>query len=118
MARAGLFRDRVTFQRMASSTDVYGNTTGSWSDHTKRCAHLIERLGQEDIEQGALLDVTVATMRVRADAIVNAITTADRVLARGIYWAITSIMQVSAKGDLLEMRLEKGIAACRLSTRG
>ena len=111
MARAGLFRDRVTFQRMASTTDVYGNTTGDWSDHASRYAHLIERLGQEDIEQGALQVVAVATMRVRADAIVNAITTADRVLARGIYCAITSIKQVSAKGDLIEMRLEKGIAA-------
>ena len=111
MARAGLFRDRVTFQRMASTTDVYGNTTGDWSDHATRYAHLIERLGQEDIEQGALQDVAVATMRVRADTITKAITTADRVVSRGIYWAITSIMQVSSKGDLLEMRLEKGIAA-------
>ena len=111
MARAGLFRDRVTFQRMASTTDVYGNTTGDWSDHATRYAHLIERLGQEDIEQGALQDVAVVTMRVRADAITKAITTADRVVSRGIYWAITSIMQVNTKGDLLEMRLEKGIAA-------
>ena len=111
MARAGLFRDPVTFQRMASTTDVYGNTTGDWSDHATRYAHLIERLGQEDIEQGALQDVAVATMRVRADTITKAITTADRVVSRGIYWAITSIMQVSSKGDLLEMRLEKGIAA-------
>ena len=111
MARAGLFRDRVTFQRMANTIDDYGNTTGTWSDHANRYAHLIERLGQEDIEQGALQDVAVATMRVRSDTLTNAITTADRVLARGIYWAITSIMQVSAKGDLLEMRLEKGIAA-------
>ena len=45
------------------------------------------------------------------DTIVNAITTADRMLARGIYWAIASIIQVTAKGDLLEMRLKKVIAA-------
>jgi head-tail adaptor len=96
---------------MASTTDDYGNTTGTWSDHASRYAHLIERLGQEDIEQGALQDVAVATMRVRADTLTNAITTADRVLARGVYWAITSIMQVTARGDLLEIKLEKGIAA-------
>ena len=111
MARAGLFRDRVTFQRMASTTDVYGNTTGDWSEHASRYAHLMERLGQEDIEQGVLKDVAVATMRVRADTVTKAITTADRVASRGFYWAITSIMQVSSKADLLEMRLEKGIAA-------
>ena len=110
MARARLFRDRVTFQRMSSTADVYGNVTGDWFDHASRYAHFIARLGKEDIEQGALQDVAVATMRVRADAITAAITTADRVFARGIYWAITSIMQVSSRGDLLEMKLEKGIA--------
>ena len=111
MARAGVFRDRATFQRMASTTDVYGNTTGDWSDHPNRYAHIIERLGREDIEQVVRKDVAVAPMRVRADAVTKAITTADRVVSRRIYWAITSIMQVSSKGDLLEMRLEKGIAA-------
>ena len=95
---------------MVSTTDFYENITGDWSDHARRYAHLMERLGQEDIEQGALKDVAVATMRVRADAITKAITTADRVVSRGIYWAITSIMQVSSKDDLLEMRLEKVIA--------
>ena len=96
---------------MASSTDVYGNTTCSWSDHAKHYAHLIERVGQEDIEQGALRDVAVATMRVRADTLTKAITTADRVVSLRIYSVITSIMQVSSKGDFLEMRFEKGIAA-------
>ena len=111
MARAGLFRDRNTFQRMVSTTYVYGNTTGGWSNYAKRFAHIIELLGQEDIEQGAFEDVAAATMRVRADAIMNAITTEACVLALGIYWAITSIMQVSANGDLWEMHLEKGIVA-------
>ncbi len=103
MARAGFFRDRVTFQRMASTTDVNGNTTGDCSNDANRYAHIIESLGQEDILQRALQDVAVATMRQCLDIIVNAITTADRMLARGIYWAVRSIMQVTAKGDLLEM---------------
>jgi len=50
IARVGLFGDRSSFQRMASSTNIYDKTSGSWSDHAKRYAHLIERLGQEDIE--------------------------------------------------------------------
>ena len=110
MARAGMYRERVVFQRMAALTDDYGNTTGTWSDHATRSAHLVERLGQDDIEQGVLRDASMATMRVRSDSITQAITTSDRVSARGHYWAITAIMQVTAKGDVLEMRLEKGIA--------
>jgi len=110
MARAGLYRDRVTFQRMAQTTDDYGNVTGSFSDYTKRNAHIVERLGKDEIEGGALQDVAVATLRVRSDAITKAITVADRVVARNVYWAIKSIMQVTARGDILEMRLERGVA--------
>ena len=110
MARAGLFRERVTFQRMSSTADVYGNVTGDWFDHASRYANFIARLGKEDIVQGVLQDVAVATMRVRMDTTTKGITAADRVFAQGIYWMIAFIMKVSSKGDLLEMRLEKGIA--------
>ena len=110
MARAGLFRDRITFQRMASTVDAYGNTTGAWSDLASRHADFREKLGKETIEGGALQDVA-ATMRVRADTVTSAITAADRVTARGITWAIRSITQVDAAGELLEMLLEKGVAS-------
>lgn len=110
MARAGLLRDRVTFQRMASTTDDFGNTTGTFSDHFSRNAELIERIGKEEIQGGALADVSSAKLRVRSDAKTKALTAADRVSARGTTWAIRSIIQVSAKGDLLELALEKGVA--------
>jgi head-tail adaptor len=111
MARAGLFRDRITFQRMASSADDYGNTTAAWADHAYRHANFRERLGKEAIEGGALQDVAAATMRVRADTTTKAITVADRVYARDTVWAIRSISQVDAMGEVLEMLLEKGVAA-------
>jgi head-tail adaptor len=95
---------------MAQTTDDYGNVTGSFSDYTKRNAHIVERLGKDEIEGGALQDVAMATLRVRSDAITKAITVADRVVARNVYWAIKSIMQVTARGDILEMRLERGVA--------
>ena len=110
MARAGLSRDRVTFQRMSSTADVYGNLTGDWFDHARRYAHFIARLGKQDIEQGVLQDVAVATTRVRVDTTTKGITAADRVFARGIYWTTAPIMKVYSKGDLLKMNLEKGIA--------
>lgn len=92
MARMGLSRDLVKFQRMVSITNVYRNTTGSCFNHTWRYAHLVYRLDQEDIEQVALQDLAVATMCVRLDTVTKAITTVDRIYTRGIYWAITSIM--------------------------
>ena len=32
-------------------------------------------------------------------------------IARGTTWAIRSIIQVDAKGDILEMLIEKGVAS-------
>tara|TARA_R110000803_G_scaffold87943_2_gene154889 strand:+ start:312 stop:602 length:291 start_codon:yes stop_codon:yes gene_type:complete len=96
---------------MASTVDAYGNTTGAWSDLASRHADFREKLGKETIEGGALQDVAAATMRVRADTVTSAITAADRVTARGITWAIRSITQVDAAGELLEMLLEKGVAS-------
>lgn len=111
MARAGLMRDRVTFQRMAETTDDFGNTTGSWSDHATRFGHLIERTGKESTEQGALSDVSTATLRIRKDSVTAALTAADRVIARSQTWAIRSIIQIDSKGQTLEMLIEKGVAS-------
>lgn len=111
MARAGLFRDRVTFERMASTTDDFGNVTGSWASLASRSADLRERTGKEELSQGALQDVAAATMRVRKDSTTETVTVADRVSARGVTWAIRSIIQVDAKGEMIEMLIEKGVAS-------
>jgi head-tail adaptor len=72
MARAGAFRERVTFQRMASTTDDYGNVTAaSWTNITTRNAELTERTGFQDDQQGALQDVAIARMKVRYDSTVK-----------------------------------------------
>jgi len=111
MARAGLFRDACQFQRMSSTVDAYGNTTGDFSNLVRRSGYLVERMGKEATEGGALKDVSIASLTVRADDVIKSITVADRVIARGITWAIKSILQPTSKGDVLELTLEKGVAA-------
>ena len=110
MARAGLMRDRVTFQRMAATTDEYGNTTGTFSDHLTRMGELNERVGQQRTEQGVLTDVSRASLKVRRDSSTKAVTIADRVVARNTNWSIRSISQFDGKGTIIEMMLEKGVA--------
>ena len=112
MVKAGLMRERVTFQRLTEgAADDYGNVYSGWSDLTTRSADLREQKGRERINGGALADVALATMRVRSDSTTSTITSADRVVARGITWAIKDAMQVDAKDTLIEFILEKGVAA-------
>lgn len=112
MVRAGLFRERVTFQRLTEGdADNYGNVYSGWDDLAFRSGDLREQKGRERITGGALQDKALATLRVRSDSTTSAITAADRVLARGITWAIKDVMQVDAKDTLIEFVLEKGVAS-------
>lgn len=112
MAKAGLFRDRVTFQRLSEgAVDNYGNVYTGWSTLATRSADLRERTGKETITGGALSDNSMATMRVRSDSTTQTITAADRVVARGYTWAIKNVIQVDAKDTMIELLLERGVAS-------
>lgn len=111
MAKAGLFGERATFQRLdQSAVDAYGNVYTGWSEYGVRWADMRERTGKEMIEGGALADVGMATMRCRADTLTKAITSADRVIIRGKTWAIKNVMQVDSKNSIIEFLLERGVA--------
>ena len=111
MAKAGLLRERATFQRLSEgAVDTYGNVYSGWSAVGTRSAHLTERTGKEAIEGGALADVSMATMRCRLDSFTNTVTSADRVTVRSITWAIKNVIQPDAKGEMVEFLLERGVA--------
>lgn len=112
MVKAGLMRERVTFQRMTEgAVDDYGNVYSGWTNLITRYGDLREQKGKEQVTGGALLDNSMATLRVRSDSTVQTITAADRVSARGITWAIRNVIQVDAKNTLIEFVLEKGVAS-------
>ena len=53
MVKAGLMRDRVTFQRLTEgAVDDYGNVYSGWSNLTTRAADLREQKGRERINAG------------------------------------------------------------------
>ena len=111
MVKAGLHRERAEFQRLTEgAVDAYGNVYTGWNTLVTRWADLRERTGKEAIQGGALSDVGKATMRVRKDSTTETITAADRVVARGSTWNIKNVLQVDAKGTLIEFHLERGVA--------
>ena len=107
MARAGLLRDRVTFQRLKSGSDAYGNEYDNWYDLAARSAELTEKTGQRQVEGGALQDVARAILLCRSDSVTAAITAADRVIARGITWSIQTATQADAKAKCASLCLKK-----------
>jgi len=112
MVKAGLYREKATFQRLSEgAVDDYGNVYSGWANLGTRAADMRERTGKEKIEGGALLDVGMATMRCRSDSFTSGITSADRVYIRNTTWAIKNVTQIDAKDTVIEFLLERGVAS-------
>jgi len=112
MVKAGQYRERAEFQRLSEgSVDSYGNVYTGWSSLATRWADMRETTGKEAIEGGAMFNTGMATMRVRSDSTTQGVTTADRVVIRGVTWAIKGLVQIDRKNTVLEFKLERGVAA-------
>lgn len=107
---AGRLRERVVFQRLnTEATDDYGQPFSAWEALFTRWGDLIETPGRERLKAGALASEVTATLRIRKSTQADTITSADRVVMRGENWDIESIIQVTAKGKLLEMIIRRGV---------
>lgn len=115
MKRARQYRDRVTVERESDSggLDAYGNPAGAaWAPLSPQpdfWGNLRETPGKERIAAGRLEAPATATLRLRRSPEAAAITAADRVLARGHVWTITSA-PVDPDGSRreVEFTLERG----------
>ena len=61
-------------------------------------------------KQRSYLFKAVRKSQQEAERLMKTITVANRVSARGTFWAIKSIATATPKGDILEFVLEKGVA--------
>lgn len=112
MQRAGQMRDRAAFFRRQIVADGYGNERGAFpAEPFLSCwADMLERLGGERLEAGAIHAPRMATMRVRSAPETRAITEADMARVRGSDWNIRSIVAVGRNGEMLEFLLETEVA--------
>ena len=110
MARAGSFRDRVTFLRLLEADDGYGNTVTGWRQYLVVWADVLESPGREAVAAGRVEASRTATMRVRRSAQTAGLTEADRASCRDRLWNIRSVGAVGRDMALLEMVIEAGVA--------
>ena len=114
MARAGHFRDPVTFERESQTIGDYGERSGSWaaSPGGSVWGDLLETPGREALAAGRLEATKTATLRVRASAVMRSIKAGDRVTARGLTWNILSLpAEIGRQGRVLEFKLTTGDAS-------
>lgn len=115
MARASRFRDRVVIERQGSTggIDKRGNpAAAAWAPLpglSEFWGDLRETPGKERLAAGRLEAPATATLRLRRGPEVEAITAADRVVARGAIWAIKGgPVDPDGRRRLVEFILERG----------
>lgn len=110
MAAAGRFRDRVQVLRApgADALDAYGNPAGEWAQVGAFWASLRETPGKERLVAGRQDAAPTATLRLRASRSSRAVSSDDRIVARGGLWAITAApVDPDGRGMVIEFLLER-----------
>lgn len=97
---------RVLFERQAEREDPNGNIKQEWGRLIDLAANVRETPGREAIAAGRLGATNTATVWIRRGDIAASITVRDRMIHRGIVWAIRSAIP-SDKGDrIIELTVE------------
>lgn len=110
MARAGLFRKRVTFQKEIRAADGGGGFERSWGADLVVWGQFTPERGQERLDAGRLEASLGGILRVRGSTQTLAITTAHSVLIDGERFQVRSIANPDQRDAVLEMTVEKGVA--------
>lgn len=110
-SKIGAMRDRATFQRAASTTDVLGNDTdGDWQDLATVWGSYKPVRAREDLEAGRTEARAAGVFRTWSTPETQQITEADRLELRGHAWQVRGIEDPDGFGRFLEFTVERGVA--------
>ncbi|MTH96647.1 phage head closure protein [Roseibium sp. RKSG952] len=108
MARAGSYRDRVTFQESQSVSDGAGGQTTAWVDLVTVWGNYRAERGTEAMKAGAVLAASRGTLKVRYSSQVAGINATYRAVIRGEVHDIQSVINPDRRWRELEMVLVRG----------
>lgn len=107
---AGQRNKRVTFQRKDKVPDGGGGFAPGWAKLITVSARFKPERGRERVETGRVSAELTGVLTVRSSKNTRQITTADRVLIRGVPYQIRSIDNPDQRDRDLEMTVERGAA--------
>jgi head-tail adaptor len=106
--RAGRLNRRVSFQRLDSTPDEYGNVSqGTWAELFTTWGNLRETTGREIIEGGAIHAPVSATLMVRGNSLTRTVLPADSAVIDSVRWNIRTITNPDQRGAWLLMVVER-----------
>lgn len=110
MARAGQFRDRVTFQQSVDVPDGGGGVAITWQTVAVVWGHYMPQRGRERVAAGRMEAAVEGVLHVRGSPETSAITAAHRAVIDGAAYNIRSVTNPDRRGQIIEMTIEEGVA--------
>jgi len=109
--RAGLLRERATFQVQVRTPDGGGGAAMAWQDVATVWARYLPASSREAVAAGRLEAAEAGVLTVRASTTTQAITSAHRVVMGGEVYAIKGgPTDFDRRRAMLDFRIEKGVA--------
>ena len=110
MARAGQFRDRVTFQVQVEVPDGGGGVALTWQTVAEVWGRYMPERGRERVAAGRLEASVEGVLHVRGSPDTAAITPGHRAVIGGVSCNIRSVTNPDRRGHIIEMTIEEGVA--------
>lgn len=111
MTRAGQLRERVTFQAEQRTPDGAGGAALAWEPVLTVWGQYVPRSAREAVDAGRLQESESGTLTVRASSETRAITSAHRVLIRGVPYALQGgPTNYDGRGESLDFIVTRGVA--------
>lgn len=104
---AGKFKERVTFERLSTSTDSEGSTVETWTTLFGRWSNVQINNAVETFKNNQNFQTRAGFAIVRKDASTSTLTANDRMLYKGEPWEILGVINVANADEYLELGIQR-----------
>lgn len=112
MINAGELDTRVKIERLGPLvSDGAGNNITTWETFTTVWGKLRPMSASETLDAGRLTEMAQYRLWIRCSSKTSTITGADRAVIKGVTYNIRSEVDPMDRGEEIELRLERGVAA-------
>lgn len=103
----GMLNRRISIERKTLTADALGGFTESWQSLSQPWAHIKPMSGRELIHADKIDAVAVSRFIIRYN---RNLREDDRVLYRGVYYNIRSLVNIDEQDEYTEITAERGVA--------
>jgi SPP1 family predicted phage head-tail adaptor len=103
----GMLNRRISIERLAVTADTLGGFTETWQPLSQPWAHIKPMSGRELIHADQISALAVSRFVIRYN---RYLVESDRVLYRGVYYNIRSLVNIDEADEYTEITAERGVA--------